>query len=689
MSLNTSWIEKTPKLCLNMIVKNESKIILRMLDSVFSLIDSYCICDTGSTDNTMELIQTYFQNKHIPGKIVQEPFQNFGYNRSFALQQCVGMENADYILLMDADMTLRWNEKEIEKIKKSLLETTAYYVFQGCETFYYKNVRIVKNNCGMKYWGVTHEYVEVPENTVYGIIPREHLFITDIGDGGSKTDKFTRDIRLLIQGLEEKPNNARYTFYLANSYRDNGEKEKAIETYKKRIEIGEWMEEVWFSNFMIGRIYKNMNDMERAIYYWLEAFHIFPNRIENLYEIINYYRIKGKNQLAYTFYSLAKQQITKFPNWDYLFLEKDIYDFKLDYELSIIGYYYNENQYNLMLCCMKLFSNSLLEEWMFRNILSNYKFYSKTIEYQYSSSQSSFPHYHLLEIGKDLDILGNTKGFVSSTPSICIHNNELLVNLRYVNYSINEKGEYINKENIETINVLYQENQHNNNNSERILDYDTQYNNVYIGLEDVKLFSHKNKLYYNANRGLSHHHIVVEHGEIDIISGKTINSILLKGKQQNAIEKNWVLFENAFGQMKCIYQWYPLTIGSIINSHDYTHEINYIVTNEIKTNRLFKYIRGSTNGVIVKNEIWFIGHVVSYEDRRYYYHIFIAMDTKTYEVKRYTPLFTFEKEKVEYTLGFTYDEKQEQLMIGYSIMDKYTKYMIVNTSTVDAMFLSI
>ena len=46
---------KTPTLCLNMIVKNESKIITRLFNSVVPIIDCYCICDTGSTDNTVKI----------------------------------------------------------------------------------------------------------------------------------------------------------------------------------------------------------------------------------------------------------------------------------------------------------------------------------------------------------------------------------------------------------------------------------------------------------------------------------------------------------------------------------------------------------------------------------------------------------------------------------------------------------
>ena len=670
----------TPKVCLNMIVKNESKVILRLLNSVYKFIDSYCICDTGSTDDTVSIITTFFNEKNISGKIAHQQFRDFGYNRTYALMQCENMSDVDYILLMDADMVLRFNENEIINIKNKLVEYTAFYIFQGSNTFHYKNVRIVKNNSGMKYWGVTHEYVEVPKDTVYGILKKEELFIDDIGDGGSKSDKFLRDIRLLTKGLEETPNNDRYTFYLANSYKDSGQLEKAIETYKKRIEIGGWVEEVWYSNVTIGRIYKRMGDMERAIFYWLEAYTIYPNRIENLYEIVHYYRDKGKNQLAYQFYVMARQQMKEFPNFDYLFLEKDVYDFKLDYEFSIIGYYCNKFGIDLVACCMKLFGNPNLEEWMFKNILSNYKFYSKKIQsIKHKKSEQ------LLQIGKDFV---SNPDFLSSSPSICYHNDEFYVNLRYVNYSINEKGEYINKDKIETINVLSTFSSNNEiwiNTDEKLLKHDTQYDNLYVGLEDVKLFSYKNKLYYNANRGLSYGNIVAEHGEIDLETGNT-NSMFLRGSRQNSVEKNWVLFEDGNGDMKCIYKWFPLTIGNIIKNEN-KPEINYEVTNEIGTNSLFKHLRGSTNGIRVDNEIWFVCHSVSYEDRRYYYHIIVAMDPITYSIKRYTPFFTFEKEKVEYTLGFTY--KNGELTIGYSIMDKKSEYIVVEKSTVEQMFLQI
>jgi nitrite reductase/ring-hydroxylating ferredoxin subunit len=62
-----------------MIVKNESRVICRLLESVITIVDGYCICDTGSTDNTIELTYRIFQTAKYEGKIIQEPFRDFGY----------------------------------------------------------------------------------------------------------------------------------------------------------------------------------------------------------------------------------------------------------------------------------------------------------------------------------------------------------------------------------------------------------------------------------------------------------------------------------------------------------------------------------------------------------------------------------------------------------------------------------
>ena len=690
-----------------MIVKNESKVILRSLESVYRMIDSYCICDTGSTDDTINLIQTFFKEKGIEGKIEQEPFRDFGYNRTFALKACENCKKADYLFLLDADMIVEIDETKIMEFKKQL-KGDAYLVCQGTLKFHYMNTRLVKNHQGIIYWGVTHEYVKCPDNSTIHKIEKEDLFILDIGDGGCKEDKIVRDIRLLTNGLNELPNNDRYTFYLANSYRDKGDYEIAIEYYKKRIGLQGWMEEVWYSNYMIGNCYKRLHQMENAIFYWLEAYNIFPCRIENLYKLIKYYRIQGKNYLANVFYKIANEERKKSINqWSYLFTELDIYKCKLDFEFSIIGYHSNIDQIDLKKICMKVLSNECVDDVMIRNILSNYKFYSESIE-KYSIPFSNNNEKVLKNIGKEIKEIESNVDMISSTPTLCFGQTkkELFIGVRFVNYRIDENGQYINKKNIITINVISKIDISTaiwHKREESILTYDKSYDNYYIGQEDIrfhrmdkkdtnkkkdkkkKKVKEKNNIVYsyNANRCISEGTMNVENGILNVSSFPPCcnDSIIIKNINLQNIEKNWVLFDDN-GFEKCIYQWYPLTIGTIDNEKK-----EFIKTNQLNVHipPFFKYVRGSSNGIIIKDEIWFLCHIVSYEDRRFYYHLIIVLDKNTLALKSYTNLWTFEQKSVEYTLGMVLLD--DCLLIGYSLNDCQSKYMMVPKITFDSMMM--
>jgi tetratricopeptide (TPR) repeat protein len=635
-----------------MIVKNESKIITRLFDSLIGIIDCYCICDTGSTDNTVQLIGEYFGAHNIPGSVIVEPFKNFEHNRTFALQACKDAANsggtfADYILLMDADMVLmKGPDFDLQRFKEQLMTADVFHLFQGSDRFSYKNVRIVKNNIGIKYWGVTHEVISTPDGTNYSQFERKILFIDDIGDGGAKADKFERDIRLLTQGLVDKPNNDRYTFYLANSYRDNGDREKAIEMYKKRIEIGGWFDEVWHSYYSIGRCYNWLNQPHSAIAYWMLAYDYFPKRLENIYEIIHHYRNESKHKLAYEFYKIAQEQLKGVDKSkiDYLFLQNDIYDYKIDYEYSIVGYYYNPDNIDMAALSMRVLCAKNIEESIMKNVMSNYKFYCKPLTLTNNQWSNEF---FVLD-----------DGFNISTPSFCIHNGETVVNRRHVNYYIDENGGYVNREHITTKNMV------TIGSKTFELGYNRELDGRYVGLEDIRLFEHNGETHFTANRGTQDGKMRVEYGILDYENQCIHSSFLTKTDGCTNIEKNWVLYAGTDGTLRVVYNWWPTLI-----TYEIGHANMLINKREMKVPRFFEFLRGSTNGIPVGNETWFIAHAVSYEDRRYYYHILVALDTETGEVKRWSKFFTLEGEKVEYVLGFI-QTSDEEFMIGYSKMDK-------------------
>lgn len=688
------------KLCLNMIVKNESKIIVRLLESVLKIIDCYCICDTGSDDNTVDLIVNFFKEHNIHGNIISKPFENFSVNRSHALDACKLLD-VKHVLLLDADMKLEFNDNfNIHTFYSNLDKCDAVYMFQGSPNFFYKNIRIIRNKLvNTKYVGVTHEYLDIPHenNPKYGVINRNDIFINDIGDGGSKSDKFLRDIRLLTKGLEDEPNNHRYMFYLANSYMDSGQYEKAIEYYKKRIDAKGWEDEVWASHYKIGKCYKNMEKMADAIYWWLEAYNYLPLRLENMYQIINYYRYTGKNKIAYEMIMMINDKKIK-PIEDGLFLEKDVYSYKIDYELSIVGYYYNPRNINLMKLSNELMNKPHIDHNILRNVYQNYKFYTHVMK---NNNISTDPvNNNINKIIQEISKSEYTQpDFTSSSPSIITHDDQIICNIRFVNYRIRPDGSYdisksstIGTKNIITIIK-------NDKHTDFELEYNKEHNTRYVGIEDIRLFSNKkdNRIYYTGNRAFSNDDInnfyvkkvVIEYGYLDL-ENKKIVSNFVNIKDQARVEKNWVIFTDKNDKLHMIYKWHPLTIGQINNPDpvNFSQEMELKLTHNVKTPPIFRDFRGSSNGLLIDNEIWFLVHLVSHESRRYYYHILVVLDSVTFVPVRYTDLFSFEKVNIEYSLGFIYQKESNNFIIGYSTMDRTTNFVCVSRQYVESIMNS-
>jgi tetratricopeptide (TPR) repeat protein len=673
---------KKPTLCLNMIVKNESKIITRLFDSVSSIIDCYCICDTGSSDNTIELIYEYFKNKGIPGKVVEEPFKNFCHNRNFALQSCIGM--SDYVLLLDADMVLEINHSNFNKL--SLNNYDSFNILQGNDAFFYQNMRIVKNNGLFKYVGVTHEYIDTPSNNCLNNIEKSQLFIKDLGDGGSKQNKFERDIKLLLDGIKEEPNNVRYYFYLANSYHDTGRFGEAINVYKKRIELGGWIEEVWYSYYRIGLCFKNIERMNDAIKYWMDGYNLYPERLEGLYEVLKHYRITSKHRLGEIIYQLARKILDLNKNREqYLFLHNDVYTNKIYYEYSIIAAYLGVKDINYEI--IQVFNNSRdMDEY--NNLLGNMKFYKDILN-------------PIKKITLDNKIVSNINGelidFQSSSSCLIptTTDNGYNCNIRYVNYNITDSGNYLNcDKHIISVNKFIELDKDFNVLSEKWMEmlFD---NRRYIGVEDIRIFNdiESNKLLFIGSSYHKNDKIGILSGKYDINNMKFIGNEINQNFNNSGCEKNWV-FIDFNNSTHIVYDWNPLNICKI---NPETNTLDKVAVRE--TPYIFSRIRGSTCGFKYSNktatntngnirldieepEIWFVNHIVSYESPRHYYHIITVFDGNM-NLLRYSAPFKFEGDPIEYCLSIVVEE--ERVIINYSNWDRTTRIGIYDKKYIDSI----
>jgi hypothetical protein len=461
--------------------------------------------------------------------------------------------------------------------------------------------------------------------------------------------------------------------------------EEAILYYKKKIELSEEnKDEMYLNHYFIGHYYQKKNNHTNALFHWLEAYNNRPTHMESLYEIIKYYRIVGQYNRAYYFYLIADKERKKKISM------VDISQYLLDFELSIIGYYVTDNPYNMKHICMKMITYPTIPCSYYNAILSNYKFYTDSLLDISTTSIHSDNITLLRTIGKNIVLCHS---MVPSSPSISqgSNDNELIICVRYVNYKIDEKGNYINytvnnKTNIITINVLAIidisfpiwtiKNQ-------SILDYDKTCDDFYIGIEDIRILrrmiNNEISFSYSSNRCI-HGSMQVEYGIIDIQSSTCIHSRHMSFCDSKEIEKNWVLFYDCKKGEKCVYGWYPLIIGII-----HPNGVFDPIIKKDNVPAFFKSLRGSTNGIVIEDEIWFICHMVSYEDRRNYYHIMVVLDRNTYELISYTPFWTFQKIKVEYTLGMVFINNH--FLIGYSTMDNMANYTFISKNVFDDMMI--
>jgi glycosyltransferase involved in cell wall biosynthesis len=322
-------------ICLGMICKNESLNIKQTLESVKSIIDYWIICDTGSTDNTIAIIKETL--KDIPGELIQRPWINFGYNRSEVA--ILTKDKADYSLMLDSDFTII-----LDNFKKEDLICDKYEISIHWAGSIFANHLLFNNKLNWKSVGVVHEYWSA--EGIKTCEPLKTLYINHDRHGISRP-KGICDVKLLEQGIIDEPNNTRYHFYLANSYRDIGEYQKAIDMFKKRIVLNEWDEEIFYSIYQIGYCYELMNDINKAKIAYLKAWEYRPSRAESLYRLAFMCRANKEYQQAYLF---AKKGIEIPFSKDLIFVNAPTYDYCLLFEMSIAAYWIGHYKEAIRLC---------------------------------------------------------------------------------------------------------------------------------------------------------------------------------------------------------------------------------------------------------------------------------------------------------------------------------------------------
>jgi glycosyltransferase involved in cell wall biosynthesis len=607
------------KLILILMVRNESRILERCLKAVEDLVEAFCIHDTGSTDNTCEIAQTFLENGR-KGCLTESVWRDFGYNRtaSFVAAQdylkATGWDLKDtYGLLLDADMIFMPGN-----LKQQPLGDVGYSAIQVAGNLEYPNCRLVRMDYPWVCRGVTHEYWDGATTP----LPKSVCWVDDRNDGGCKSDKFERDARLLEKGLEENPKNERYMFYLAQTYHSLGRWKDSIAMYKKRFDSGGWDEERWYSLYMIGDCYLKLDDPLKFELYMQKAMKFRPGRAEAPYALAKYYREKSQHYKAWH-YVLQGRNLPY--STDSLFIVKPIYTNLFHYEATILMYYIGKQEEGLQESMKYLLTKSENLDSVYQNMA----FYVKPLG----------------SILRTHDVPRDAAGSDFHPSSISFLGD--VQNVRFVNYIIDQRngsytmkqGTYSPDHKVRTRNVLW-----NGTTAcllEESIDLPRRDSRI-EGLEDLRIYNdEKGVTRFVATSSEYTPKIRMVSGIYDIETSQIRECAVLEPPTDTDCEKNWLPIS---GTRKILYKWHPLQIGSIDNNKldiETTHTTPWF----------FKHLRGSAIPIRVGQELWTLAHYVEYSQPRKYFHCFVSLDPETYKPNAITLPFVFKAHGIEYCLG--------------------------------------
>lgn len=661
-----------PSLCLNMIVRNESARIERCLTSVLPFVKAVAILDTGSSDDTCDRIADLCDATAVPCVIKNGEFRDFSYARNHAFDIAKTHTGRDlpwcnFALLMDADMELVVDDPHA--FDNMMANAASYDMMQKAGTVSYMNRRVVNLSIGKDpYVGVTHEYIDVPAD---GLI--EGAWFRDHADGANRAQKYERDIELLMGVLQKEPRNARYWYYLGNSWRDSGRHIEAISAYRQHIELGSWDEETHSAMMNTAMCWKDRGDEDKFVSGMIDAYNFRPSRAEPLYDLAKYYREKG-NHAASLVFSKAGLNIKR-PN-DVLFVNDFVYSHGLRYEYSIEGYYDEAERNRAFQITDDLALDPTCPAEYRRSARSNLYWYTKPLSTYCGTFKS-----------KKIEFTPPA-GYTAMNPSIEECNGRLTCNIRTVNYKIDEQGRYMIGEQgcgdapIDTRNfVVKMDDDFNVVKSREIIWHRPEaVFPLVTGLEDVRLWRFHGQLYFTATVREQNYA-----GLCQMVQGKLVYDIgghfmLVEDwkviSDGDGHEKNWMPMPANGGAPRFMYRLDTVIIPEGLKRVAEIHPVKVHVND----------ISGSSQLIEFKSGLLGITHEAATgpDGKRTYWHRFAWFEPDG-RLRRLSLPFVFLDRQIEFCAGLAYHPNRKDLIISFGVRDAEAHVATVSIEEVAMM----
>ena len=273
-----------------MIVKNSGEPLRSCLKINKKYIDYWTILDTGSTDNTIEIIED--ELKDVPGKLFYSDFVDFATTRNKSLE--LSSKKCKYTIILDDSYVINGGEKLLKLLEKSQDECFGIKI-GTFETFLenqYYSKRIIKTSKNLRYKYRVHEDI-MSDKVTY--IKKDDIFINDIEDYDHKLrsiNRYKKDIELLLLDYENEPENPRIIYYLAKTYYNLENIDESLKFYDKLKQLKYLNEQYMFSALYESACikYQKDDDINKFKSQLFDITNSFKDRVEAAYKLAILYR---------------------------------------------------------------------------------------------------------------------------------------------------------------------------------------------------------------------------------------------------------------------------------------------------------------------------------------------------------------------------------------------------------------
>ena len=203
-----------------MIVKNSGDVLRRCLHVNKKYIDRWTILDTGSTDDTPDIIRE--ELKDVPGQLHFSEFTNFSEARNKVFD--LSTKECKYMIVLDDSYEIRKGDDlrdYLKKTKKEIINLKIGYYDKQFFSESYWSARILKTKSNLRYIYRVHECINLSKKTTTDWVDEKQFFIVDhkSSDHSTRTSKrLLNDIEMLLLDSKDDPRDPRPIYYLARTY---------------------------------------------------------------------------------------------------------------------------------------------------------------------------------------------------------------------------------------------------------------------------------------------------------------------------------------------------------------------------------------------------------------------------------------------------------------------------------------